>query len=355
MYDTDATLIWASSQDDAPSFSSVINSLCSGGCTDIGKALNLAFEVSDPECFSWIVLMTDGQANEGQYRREESFHQLIQDHKNSRSSVIALGYGSDFAADILYSVGAFTYIDNCEKIAPVFGSIAGEVVSSWGYDARIALPQVMCYSDLTKNAKAVIGSPDVGILYNENRFIYGYLPWGNNHLPTFGNALWSDGVFEYVDIQTQEKVTHHFPISYEGVNVPSWIKAKYYECSKGRIMLSIYVKGKRGSLDHSFVTAVKGKLDGWTDPEALAHKEEILACLDLYVFGGAGNQAGYACLATSCDIRNQNTYISAGQSSVKNAASQVATQSSGLYSVTDLKYQSSNEIGRWNMMNSGST
>ena len=101
--------------------------------------------------------------------------------------------------------------------------ITGEIVTCYGLDAKIKLPvpqQKLIDPDETirapetvpERARNIIGSSDVGCLFNERKFVYGFLPWGNVQRSELGQYVGLQGSLSYYDFGNKVKVDVPFTI-----------------------------------------------------------------------------------------------------------------------------------------------
>ena len=150
------------------------------GGTNMGAGIELAYKLKDPSRATWIIVMTDGVSNIGAYQTPDSFKELSR-RRPLNSRIITLGYGTEFNAEILKNLGEYTQFDNQEQIATVFGSLAFEVMNTWGFNARIS---ILNKPDEYQMLKIVIGQEDIGSLYPDKIFRYGCV-FGPTDLKTF--------------------------------------------------------------------------------------------------------------------------------------------------------------------------
>jgi hypothetical protein len=272
------------------SFSSAVNKIQSEASTNMGDALIMAFEKHIPEYATWIVLLTDGISNKGPCQTVNGFKDLMK-RIPEHTKIIPLGYTTSFDPDVLSVLGTMTYLDSEESIAETFGSIMAEIVTCYGIDAKITIPSLstrpinpddlIIVPESMGLARDIIGNRNIGCLFNERSYIYGYLPWGNTLNPSFSKYNGIKGNISYYDISLKTTITMPFEIEDGGKIIPDEVFDAYFESSKARLILAIYQAKKNNKFNKSYIDAVKFKLDDWKHPLALPHKEEIFRILNV--------------------------------------------------------------------------
>lgn len=288
------------------SFSQAVNQIRADTSTNMGDALQMAFAKKTPGYITWIILLTDGVSNKGSIQSVPGFKDMMQ-RLPPLTKIIPLGYTTNFDPEVLSSLGTMTYVDSEENIAEIIGSITAEIMTTYGFDAKITLPSlpapiptpddiIIVPPEIATRPIDVIGSPTIGCLFNERQFIYGHLPWGNNLITSdhtadnnlnnivgdnvqkspASNYIGLSGSVEYFDIQMGVMVTVPFQIEDDGSVVPDAIREAYFAASKGRILLDIYRQGK---LSQVRADLIRRKIADWLHPTAAIHREEILRIL----------------------------------------------------------------------------
>jgi len=132
-----ANIIWSPESNDK--FEEVVHGLNVVSMTNMGDALRLAFETIKAKEFvyNWIVVMTDGESNEGPCRTSASFQQMVIKNKPINSKIISLGYGDRFDPEVLHNIGTFVYIEDDEKIPVVFGNLTEEIMNTVGFNCKL--------------------------------------------------------------------------------------------------------------------------------------------------------------------------------------------------------------------------
>lgn len=266
-----ATCIW-DSHTAQESFTSAVKSISIDSRTNLSEGLLVSFQKVDPNCATWIIVLTDGVPNCGRHLRAESFANLV-GTMPPHTKIVPLGYGTEFDPDILSALGVMTYIESREFISSVMGSIMGEIATCYGLSGIIALPSASGYkTDIIVPVAIphdIIGSSHVGTLYSERTFMYGVV----HHVGTSGS-------FTYFDLTQWDTVRMDFVIT-EGGIIPDTVRSNYFMAAKGRLLRDIYRRRTYKTVDAHFVKKVTTKLEDWTDPLACADKEEILWALDI--------------------------------------------------------------------------
>jgi hypothetical protein len=267
-----ASCIWDSL---APtiSFGAAVRGMTLDSRTNLSEGLILAFRKTDPQCATWIVVLTDGIPNCGAHRRAESFKVLVQTAP-PHTKIVPLGYGNEFDPSVLSALGVMTYVESREFIGHIMGGIMGEIATCYGLDGNIVLDgDTMCIDSETivpaTVTRDIIGSPHMGVLYSERSFMYAVLDHPRR-----------TGSFTYFDLNTWSTVTSNFVVT-DGSTPPPTLRSHYFMAAKGRLLHDIYRKRNHKTMNAAFVQQVNQKLEDWTDPLAAEDKEEILRALDI--------------------------------------------------------------------------
>lgn len=282
-FSDEAKCIW-DSKNSTNSFSSAVNSLQTEYSTNMGHALEIAFEKANNDNATWIILLTDGISNRGDYQTIDAFKKLSKlTPKNTK--IIPLGYSTEFDPKILNTLGVMTYLNSRESIAETFGMIMGEIVSCYGINAKINLPEICTETELLgpddiipvassiSNPTDLIGSSRLGCIFNDRKYIYGYLPFGTEKSELIKNYLGKTGELRYFDLSLQQIVSETFVFT-EGSTFDDEIIESYFEYLKGKIILKIY-EAKQNSNKDSLRKIIKN-VQKWSHPLSIKHKEEII-------------------------------------------------------------------------------
>ncbi|CAH6420396.1 Hypothetical protein HVR_LOCUS1181 [uncultured virus] len=330
------------------SFTEAVNNICADSSTNMGDALKMAFQKHNPLCATWIILLTDGMSNKGPCQTKASFEALMNEIP-SRTKIIPLGYTAAFDPEVLSTLGNMTYIETEETIAEVLGGIVAEIVTCYGFDAKITLPSlpnaiinpednIMVPDVIAEKPRDIIGSGKVGCLFNERKFTYGHLPWGNFQSSEFSQYIGSKGNISYFDLDSMSIVNIPFTVSDGGSTIPDNIREDYFASSKGRILLGIYQAGKLGKFTPSYVNAIKAKLEDWKHPTAATHKEEILRILN-NTDGGREEQCNI--LSNAVCHQNQTNYTTSGRhaTNTQRATCGTSATDANVYSITTSSHE----------------
>lgn len=301
------------------SFTESVNNLISKSSTNMGDALLMAFNKTLIDHATWIIVLTDGVSNKGSYQTVEAFKNLMKKLPQN-TKIIPLGYTSSFDPEILSELGTMTYLGNEESIAETLGSIMGEIATSFGMNAKIKLPKLQCQQidpdsliivpDTIGVSCDIIGSNYVGCLFNERKYIYGYLPWGNTTNPSIKKYHNSKGYIKYYDINSQRKISIPFIIENGSSSIPDDVYESYFESSKAKLILNIYKNMQNRTFDKKYINSVKSKLEDWKHPLAIPHKEEILRIINIKSF----SKENYcSALGVSSSTQNQTNYTNTGR------------------------------------------
>jgi hypothetical protein len=272
------------------SFSRAVNEIEADASTNMGDALQMAFDKKIPGYMTWIVVLTDGMSNKGSCQTVSGFKTLLSTMPEF-TKIIPLGYTTNFDPEVLSTLGLMTYVESEENIAEIIGSITAEIATCYGVNAKISLPlledttvapdEVIEVPDIIENQpRDVIGDNNIGCLFNERKYIYGRLPWGNSQSPRHQEFIGQQGNLEYFDLLNNSMVTIPFTIQDGGHEISSEIKEAYFASSKARILLNIYTNRQHGRLNSKYIEMIRRKVEDWIHPTSIAHKEEILRVLD---------------------------------------------------------------------------
>lgn len=314
------------------SFSTAVNNIQAHSSTNMGNALIMAFEKKLPEYATWIVLLTDGISNKGPCQTVLGFKNLIS-RIPELTKIIPLGYTASFDPDVLSALGTMSYLDTEESIAETFGSIMGEIASCYGVDAKISLPVLSQYvnpndlivvPDTFGISRDIIGATSIGCLFNERKYIYGCLPWGDIINPLISQYHGLQGNMSYYDISRKIKITNPFIIQNGGTNVPDDVLEGYFESSKARIILGIYQAKKIGNFNKQYVNAIETKLNDWKHHLALTHKEEIFRVLNTQNSNRKEYVTAYG-IASSAQSQTNYTNIGRHATTIQRISSLTAT------------------------------
>lgn len=322
-------------------FSEAVNNIKSDASTNMGDALKLAFSKKIPECATWIILFTDGVSNKGPCQTVSGFKSLMKDLP-AHTKIIPLGYTTSFDPDVLSVLGNMTYVENEESIAEILGSITAEIVTCYGINGKITLPRlesgnvnpddvIIVPDTINDPPRDIIGSSDIGCLFNERKFMYGHLPWGNVHKADLSRYIGLKGTISYYDIAGKSTVNIPFSITNGGDTVPDDVFDNYFASSKGRILLGIYQAKRSGRFNKEYIETVTTKINDWKHPSAQPHKEEIMRLLNNTNMGRSDE---LATITTAVSTHTQTNYTNVARytTTTQRTASTTASEDAQLYS-----------------------
>lgn len=289
-WESDLALDLQKKEKGTTSFSRAVSEISPDSSTNIGDALKMAFEKKSLECATWIILLTDGVSNKGPCQTVEGYRSLMSELPMN-TKIVPLGYTSEFDPDTLSVMGTMTYIDSEESISEILGGIVGEIVSCYGFNAHIVLPTIndkvihpeeiiTVPSVIPAKPLDIIGTKIIGCLFNERKFIYGRLPWGNMQRDELSAYVGLKGHVSYFDISDMSQVTIPFTITQGGNTIPDHICENYFASSKGRILLRLHQARKRRAFNQKYIDQILEKIRTWKHAEATNHKEEIMRIIN---------------------------------------------------------------------------
>ena len=298
--DTDPTQTWDKCIDDE---------VYSRNSTNIGAGVQMAFNRIHSKRCSWVVVMSDGMPNYGDYQSTESFRVLAKSSP-SNTRIITLGYGNDFNANVLCNLGEFTYVATQEQIPMVFGSIINEVVQAWGFDGKW---DIEGYPGDMEKVLFVVGAPTFGSLYNERKYVI-ILLVKDKFLEFTEKGIIN---ISFTNIENLKTITVPFHIHFVSEIPPASLRQKYYAAAKGRRMERFYrlIQNTDKSKTVAFCTNLKKELEEWTEDCAIKHREELLRLIEDFdtAYRTDGNNLGYKTLrstvaARSADMSRQTSF-----------------------------------------------
>lgn len=123
-----------------PDIFRAIDGIVCDGQTNIGSPLQLAVEKCRSDCCNWIVLFTDGCVNCGPIQTHAEFKRYIAELP-SNIKINTCGYTTSHDVKLLRILGDYEYLTNTDEIQipTVFASIAHEIFTAFGFNARIKL------------------------------------------------------------------------------------------------------------------------------------------------------------------------------------------------------------------------
>jgi uncharacterized protein YegL len=253
-----AKRVWSSrSSPSSSSFEHSITSLRCGAGTNMGDALQLAFDSHPADQVSWIVILTDGQPNAGKYQTLESFKRLAT-RKPEYAKIVTLGYGTEIDTSILMAIGSFTYLENIETISRFMGAFVHEVTTSKFFNVRY-LPR--------DNSEVVIGTADVGVMFNEREVVFGDRRIDGHPEDTASRTIVFSELCEdsikKVKIECQPMVISDHP--------PRYVVEAYYLSKAAQ-----YINILHQSPNMSMVDEIGRKVGVWTDECASEARERVL-------------------------------------------------------------------------------
>ena len=277
-FSNEAKEVWSTHSN--KSFNSVVANLKTEAMTNMGDALKLAFNKTNPDLFTWIIVMTDGESNEGPCRTSGSFERLVS-KKPPNTKIVTLGYGDKFDPEVLNIVGSFVYVEDSEMIPVVLGNLSQEIISAVGFNGDIHVGLDNTIDDDFINidnrpTRLIVGNEYIGSLCPNVSYDCIYL---------VGDDKINNINVQYTDIETGELVIVDLNISdlnnIELNEPPGKIKQLYYDHLKNRLTYKLYKAiqnyGKEQVTD--LVKLVEKVIDKWIDKESELPKDILLKML----------------------------------------------------------------------------
>lgn len=280
-----ANIIWT--HDSTEYFDDVVRKLQTQSTTNMGAGIELAFRETNPEMYTWIIVMTDGESNKGSHRTVSSFQRLVSRDQPYNSRIMALGYGQEFNPEVLNNIGQFIYVEDEECIPIVLGNIVDEIIRSTKFNLIIDIDTdveddtiiVPADSPNSKTGQIIVGSRVLGPIVNHKTYNYIYLPYGNNIDSTRIQDYNSVNV-TYFNTETREEVNVKVQII-DGTHISSTIQKLFFEEESRRIIYSLYkhLQGNNSVRLCEEVARINKVVREWPDL-ASEYKEEILLLLE---------------------------------------------------------------------------
>ena len=173
-FNDNASVIYRTS-DTTETFDDAVSKYVSAsGFTNIYDALDLAFSNVQSSEPTIICLLSDGEPNRGKLQTTESLRKYVSTQKDDRIiEVFSIGFGHNIKADLLEAIGSFSYIETNESIPQVFGNIALQSQTSFGWNAKLEL-----VSDTNDEVQPIpeesliTGTNQIGTLYSGRTFAF---------------------------------------------------------------------------------------------------------------------------------------------------------------------------------------
>nr|QBK91568.1 MAG: von willebrand factor type A domain protein [Pithovirus LCPAC302] len=289
-FSNEAKQVW--SNDHAERFEDVIVGLKSQSMTNMGDAIKLAFSLIDPNLYTWIVAMTDGESNKGPCRTAGSFQRLVT-KKPLNAKIAALGYGQSFDPNVLDKVGDFVYVENPEMIPIVFGNLASEICSTVYFNCVVDIfkKQPTEFNDDTiivpegeiteEKGRIIVGNRVFESLCAGKTYDFIYLPHGN-HVCQVILDQYRKIKIRYTDVTTRHSENREIYVDHDIGDIPENIRKLYYEAKKNRTVYRLYKFLKKMDRDllQKEIGRVLDTMKYWTEEISEPYKEEILQLLE---------------------------------------------------------------------------
>lgn len=271
--------------------------------TNMGDAIKLAFSKINPNKYTWVIIMTDGNSNEGPCRTAGAFQRLVTS-KPLNAKIVTLGYGDNFDPEVLNKVGNFTYVQNSEFIPMVLGNLAGEIVTTIGFNCTVdnleMLPSEIKDDTVidSKSGKILVGNRILGTLSSKKVYNYVYLM--KNKLDKL--------TVSYEDIVTGQHKRFDVDIEYTNQNIPVEIRKLYFKAETERLVYLLY-KAIQSGKSSEVVPRIEKILDEWKDPICENCKEEILHLIQNASKKNGSNMALNYALGTGYSAGDLHGYV----------------------------------------------
>jgi len=273
--------VW--SKESTEYFEDIIINLKAEMMTNMGDAMKLGFEKVNENKYSWIIIMTDGESNEGPNRTAKSFAKLAKT-KPINSKIISLGYGDKFEPDVLENIGTFVYVENSEKIPVVFGNLVNEITTSVKFGCSVFMGvtkdnnsniDIIDPNEISSKGKVIVGSNDIGPLCQDKEYNYIYLMGSDE--------ICNNVTVKYMDMESGNHYEIDVSVVDTGKEPTSKIREMFFDAEKKRLMYRLYLvyqKGNKSDINKE-TEKVKNIIKCWEDDEiSEPHQDEIHKLLE---------------------------------------------------------------------------
>lgn len=277
VYNSVAAKIWpveTKEGEESPSLDSVVKRLSARSTTDIGAGLQLAFnevkKVNDVALTpAWIILMSDGDANHGNYRTERQFSTLANTFKdkNPLTSIKSIGYGTNFNSSNLKAIGEYTHINTKEDIPAVMGCIVYDILRTVAMNLEFS--PVECPTQAQSNEgdlisaavakprrKCICGKLTRREIINGTNYFYGCMPHGDTVDVAFKLLVGTTTTVKFMDMSGK---THKISVPFKdgGESVSIAFLNEYFKDARDRTF-EMYLAGATSD-------AIATRLRSWPD------------------------------------------------------------------------------------------
>lgn len=284
VFSNEAREVWSGDSPDL--FEDVIIGLETEAMTNMGDAFKVCFDKINPEKYTWVIAMTDGNSNKGPCKTANSFQRLITMEKPLNTKIVSLGYGDNFDPEVLNRVGNFVYVENSEMIPVVLGNLAEEIMTSVGFNCVIDIPGKSLPSDLNddtiivpdgedniEEGKIIVGSRVIETLCSGKSYDYIYLPHGNNVSRRELNKFKKVNI-RFTDMITGEEVNVYYPVDYQDRFPENEIRELYFREESKRLIHRLYLAIKKNRVDRE-IRRIKQMIAKWDDEICDTYKDDI--------------------------------------------------------------------------------
>lgn len=268
-------------------FEDVVIELESKSMTNMGDALVKGFEKCSHDKFTWIIVMTDGESNEGPCRTANSFQRMVARNKPINSKVVSLGYGDRFDPEVLNVIGTFVYVKNKEMIPVVLGNLAHEINNSSVFNVIIDMDNdsteeindntlIIPSGVVVEKGKIIVGSRLMGPFSPRKDYHFVYLPHGN--LVSSDNLRNYKTInVRYTSILDMKEYETTVNIECTGISPSLFHRQLFYEAEKKRLIQKLYniLQESKHITHRRELRKIRKIIKKWDD-ESEPHKEEIL-------------------------------------------------------------------------------
>jgi uncharacterized protein YegL len=249
------------------SYQSEVSKLNMGSKTNLYAGLNLAFAkygLYSPGKPAWVVVMTDGEANEGLHQASDDLISYVSAETTGLPiKMVSIGYGDNYDATVLSGIGSYVHVRDAEQMNDVFGSLIAEMQTAFTFDAELTLPEKPreeSEMDLVvhpiETNRIVYGTTKIGTLFQDKEFALGFVP--ENVFALVGQTI----TLTYTLFDGTPIVKTALIPAASGIP-PSSVLSSYYEHMHDLCVKRLYSAVQSGMNTSSVIADVREIINDW--------------------------------------------------------------------------------------------
>lgn len=171
-------------------FDTMVSRLKASGGTNMASGLECCYalirevtEVAGRQFPTWLVTMSDGDANEGPYQTRDRFAESVERFKAGNvATTITLGYGTSHRPDVLSALGNYTHISTPEQMSQTMALCVLETLRTVAMSVSITLPTEAPADGMivaASSGKTIYGRLTGEVVTAEMPLYLGVMPYGD--------------------------------------------------------------------------------------------------------------------------------------------------------------------------------